>query len=54
LKYKFEFCYFPDKIKPGSLLRIAAQCADFYNDAQKLMAKENIRGIWEKVSQKYI
>uniref|UniRef100_A0A914GYL8 BRO1 domain-containing protein n=1 Tax=Globodera rostochiensis TaxID=31243 RepID=A0A914GYL8_GLORO len=37
-----------DKIKPASLLKIAAQCADFYQDAQKLMNREAVKRIWDK------
>ncbi|KAL3103138.1 hypothetical protein niasHS_002324 [Heterodera schachtii] len=37
-----------DKLKSTSLLKIAAQCADFYQDAQKLMNRETVKRIWEK------
>lgn len=35
-------------MKPGSLLKIAAQCSDMYNEALKFMSKDNVKGIWEK------
>jgi len=40
---------FTDKLKPASLLKNAAKSSEFYNEAQKLMSRENVKGIWEKV-----
>lgn len=39
-------------MKPQSLAKIAAQCAEFYQDAQKFMARDVVKGIWDKVSGK--
>ncbi|KAH7731130.1 alix-SF [Aphelenchoides avenae] len=37
-----------DQMKPQSLAKIAAQCAEFYQDAQKFMARDVVKGIWDK------
>ncbi|TKR87931.1 hypothetical protein L596_012257 [Steinernema carpocapsae] len=37
-----------DKMKETALVKIAAQCADLYQDAYKLMTREIVKGIWEK------
>ncbi|CAB3402160.1 unnamed protein product [Caenorhabditis bovis] len=39
---------FKDKMKPASMVKISAQLADFYVEAQKLMNKDIVRGLWEK------
>lgn len=31
------------------LVKIAAQTAEFYQDAQKLMTRDIVKGIWPKV-----
>lgn len=37
-----------DEMKPASLVKISAQVAEFYQDLQKLMSREQVKGIWEK------
>lgn len=36
-------------MKSVALVKIASQCAEFYQDAQKLMSRELVKGIWDKV-----
>uniref|UniRef100_A0A914X123 BRO1 domain-containing protein n=1 Tax=Plectus sambesii TaxID=2011161 RepID=A0A914X123_9BILA len=37
-----------DKMKPALLVKIAAQCGDFYQEAVKQMSREMLKGLWEK------
>ncbi|CAD6194090.1 unnamed protein product [Caenorhabditis auriculariae] len=37
-----------DKMKPAAMVKIGAQVADFYAEAQKLMTKDIVKGLWEK------
>ncbi|KAL7069577.1 hypothetical protein ACQ4LE_011039 [Meloidogyne hapla] len=37
-----------DKMKPASLMKIAAQCSDMYNEALKFMSKDSVKGMWDK------
>lgn len=37
-----------DKMKPALLVKIAAQCGDFYQEAVKQMSREVIKGLWDK------
>nr|CAD2192849.1 unnamed protein product [Meloidogyne enterolobii] len=37
-----------DKMKPSSLLKIAAQCSEMYSEALKFMCKDSVKGMWDK------
>uniref|UniRef100_A0AC35UA02 BRO1 domain-containing protein n=1 Tax=Rhabditophanes sp. KR3021 TaxID=114890 RepID=A0AC35UA02_9BILA len=37
-----------DAMKQGSLVQIAAQCAEFYGEAKRLMSRDIVKGIWDK------
>uniref|UniRef100_A0A1I7ZGC7 BRO1 domain-containing protein n=1 Tax=Steinernema glaseri TaxID=37863 RepID=A0A1I7ZGC7_9BILA len=37
-----------DKMKETALVKIAAQCAELYQEAYKLMTREIVKGVWEK------
>ncbi|CAI5445332.1 unnamed protein product [Caenorhabditis angaria] len=37
-----------DNMKPAAMTKISAQLADFYAEAQKLMAKDVVRGLFDK------
>ncbi|GMS88817.1 hypothetical protein PENTCL1PPCAC_10992, partial [Pristionchus entomophagus] len=37
-----------DKMKPAALVKIAAQAADFYSEAQKALSKDTVKGLFEK------
>ncbi|KAI1724665.1 BRO1-like domain-containing protein [Ditylenchus destructor] len=37
-----------NQMKSVALVKIASQCAEFYQDAQKLMSRELVKGIWDK------
>ncbi|ULU01765.1 hypothetical protein L3Y34_001811 [Caenorhabditis briggsae] len=37
-----------DKMKAVSMVKISAQVAEFYADAQKMMTKDVVRGLWDK------
>ncbi|VDP07123.1 unnamed protein product [Heligmosomoides polygyrus] len=39
---------FKDSMKPSALVKIAAQAADFYLEAQKAMNRDSVKGLWEK------
>ncbi|WKX95147.1 hypothetical protein Q1695_011978 [Nippostrongylus brasiliensis] len=39
---------YKDKMKQSALVKIAAQVADFYLDAQKAMNRDSVKGLWEK------
>lgn len=41
-----------DSMKPSALVKIAAQAADFYLEAQKAMNRDSVKGLWEKVRMK--
>ena len=40
---------FLDRMKPAALVKILSQCAEFYQEVQKLLTRNGIRGIWDKV-----
>ncbi|GMT17146.1 hypothetical protein PFISCL1PPCAC_8443 [Pristionchus fissidentatus] len=37
-----------DKMKPAMLVKIAAQLAEFYSEAQKALSKDTVKGLFEK------
>ena len=37
-----------DKMKPGILVKISNQCADLYQEANRLMSRDVVKGMWEK------
>ncbi|CAL2036918.1 CBN-ALX-1 protein [Caenorhabditis brenneri] len=37
-----------DKMKAASMVKISAQVAEFYAEAQKMMTKDVVRGLWDK------
>ena len=37
-----------DQMKPSALVKISAQCAEYYQEALKLMSKDTVKGIWEQ------
>ncbi|GMR41476.1 hypothetical protein PMAYCL1PPCAC_11671, partial [Pristionchus mayeri] len=37
-----------DKMKPAALVKIGAQAADFYSEAQKAISKDTVKGLFEK------
>ncbi|CAD91697.1 Apoptosis-linked gene 2-interacting protein X 1 [Caenorhabditis elegans] len=37
-----------DKMKATSMVKISAQVAEFYSEAQKMMSKDIVRGLWDK------
>uniref|UniRef100_A0A915BQU5 MHD domain-containing protein n=2 Tax=Parascaris univalens TaxID=6257 RepID=A0A915BQU5_PARUN len=37
-----------DAMKPSALVKIASQCAEFYQEAQKQLHKESVRGLFDK------
>ncbi|VDM47013.1 unnamed protein product [Toxocara canis] len=37
-----------DKMKPTALVKIASQCAEFYQEAQKHAHRDNLRGLFDK------
>lgn len=39
---------YKDKMKATAMVKISAQIAEFYAEAQKLMAKDIVRGLWDK------
>ncbi|KHJ86981.1 BRO1-like domain protein [Oesophagostomum dentatum] len=39
---------YKDKMKPSALVKISAQVGDFYQDAQKIMNRDAVKGLWEK------
>ncbi|ETN72488.1 hypothetical protein RB195_020836 [Necator americanus] len=39
---------YKDKMKASALVKISAQVADFYQDAQKAMNRDTVKGLWEK------
>uniref|UniRef100_A0A0K0DNI0 BRO1 domain-containing protein n=1 Tax=Angiostrongylus cantonensis TaxID=6313 RepID=A0A0K0DNI0_ANGCA len=39
---------YKEKMKPTALVKIAAQTADFYHDAQKAMSRDAVKGLWDK------
>uniref|UniRef100_A0A8R1IJ38 BRO1 domain-containing protein n=1 Tax=Caenorhabditis japonica TaxID=281687 RepID=A0A8R1IJ38_CAEJA len=39
---------YKDKMKATSMVKISAQIAEFYAEAQKLMQKDVVRGVWDK------
>ena len=39
---------FTDEMKPSALVKISQQCGEFYQEANRLMSRENVKGIWEK------
>lgn len=41
-------------MKASLLVKVASQTAEFYQDAQKLMTRDVVKGIWEKVKFYYI
>lgn len=45
---------FLDKMKPAALVKISAQVGDFYQDAQKAMNRDAVKGLWEKVSVHFL
>lgn len=36
-------------MKPSALVKIASQCAEFYQEAQKQLHKDSVRGLFDKV-----
>lgn len=38
-----------DKMKPAALVKISAQCSEYYNEAQKALHRDTVRGTFEKV-----
>ena len=36
-------------MKPQIVAKIAAQCADYYQEAYRQMAREVVKALWEKV-----
>ena len=41
-------------MKPSALVKISAQCAEFYQDAHKQMTRDVVKGIWDKVIGSYV
>lgn len=41
-------CPLADKMKPGILVKITNQCADLYQEANRLMSRDVVKGMWEK------
>ncbi|CAI2348068.1 unnamed protein product [Caenorhabditis sp. 36 PRJEB53466] len=39
---------YKDKMKPSAMVKISAQIAEFYTEAQKVMTKDVVRGLWDK------
>ncbi|KJH50646.1 BRO1-like domain protein [Dictyocaulus viviparus] len=39
---------YKEKMKPTALVKIAAQAAEFYHDAQKAMNRDVVKGLWDK------
>uniref|UniRef100_F1KVB4 Apoptosis-linked gene 2-interacting protein X 1 n=1 Tax=Ascaris suum TaxID=6253 RepID=F1KVB4_ASCSU len=37
-----------DAMKPSALVKIASQCAEFYQEAQKQLHKDSVRGLFDK------
>uniref|UniRef100_A0A0N5AMA9 BRO1 domain-containing protein n=1 Tax=Syphacia muris TaxID=451379 RepID=A0A0N5AMA9_9BILA len=37
-----------DKMKSSALVKLSSQCAEYYREAQKLLHRENVRGVFEK------
>uniref|UniRef100_A0A1I8B0H6 BRO1 domain-containing protein n=1 Tax=Meloidogyne hapla TaxID=6305 RepID=A0A1I8B0H6_MELHA len=37
-----------DKMEPASLMKIAAQCSEMYNEALTFMSKDSVKGMWDK------
>ena len=37
-----------DQMKASALVKISAQCAEYYQEALKLMSKDTVKGIWEQ------
>lgn len=49
-----QFCFkesnhFLDKMKPVALMKLAAQCAEYYHEAQKQLQRDAVRGLFDKV-----
>lgn len=36
-------------MKPLSLVKLAAQCAEYYHEAQKQLQRDAVRGLFDKV-----
>lgn len=37
-------------MKPAALVKVAAQCAELYREAEKQMRRDTLRGLFDKVS----
>lgn len=37
-----------DKMKPAALVKISSQCSDYYQEAQKALHRDTVRGVFEK------
>uniref|UniRef100_A0A915EJP3 BRO1 domain-containing protein n=1 Tax=Ditylenchus dipsaci TaxID=166011 RepID=A0A915EJP3_9BILA len=37
-----------DQMKQSALVKISSQCAEFYQECQKVMSRDIVKGIWEK------
>lgn len=49
-----QFCFqgigpFLDKMKPLALMKLAAQCAEYYLESQKQLQRDAVRGLFDKV-----
>lgn len=44
------FFIIKDKMKAAALAKIAVGCSDFYQDAQKQLHRDSVKGLFEKVN----
>ena len=47
-------CQISDKMKEGTIAKLAYQTSELYADAMKLMQMGSIRDLWPKVRRQYI
>jgi programmed cell death 6-interacting protein len=43
-----------DQMKPSALVKISNQCAEFYQECQKIMSRDVVKGIWDKEWSKIV